>query len=103
MAWHTLHIFSYGDTQLISNEQNIKVKSDTLVKLPAYIELVKSKRPEDVEQGDYRLINTFNNLKVQYGAITSANDFTFKWSDITEEELSILNELISEIEAIEQE
>ena len=103
MNWHTLHIFSYGDTQLISNEYNIKVKSEDLTKLPAYIELVKSKRPEEVQDGDYKLINTFNKLKVQYGATISANDFSFKWNDITEEELSVLNELISEIKAIEQE
>lgn len=99
MAWHTLHIFAYGETQLISNEFNKKVKSTELTKLAAYVDLIKAKKPNDIDESEYRLINTFNNIRIDYSATNHDNCFTINWGDLSDADKIVLNELITEIEA----
>lgn len=62
----TIHIFGFGDTQLIGSEANGSVKSSELTKLSAFIEHIKTFKPEDVTLTDYHVIHIFNNMDVRY-------------------------------------
>jgi hypothetical protein len=61
--WNTLHIFGYGETQLIGDTYNIKVNTADLTKAQAVIDNVYSFKPEgNPATKNYHAINTFNQL-----------------------------------------
>jgi len=62
-TWSTLHIFGYGETQLIGADFNKKVPSSALTTLQAVVDNVYSFKPVDnpaTEQ--YHAINIFNDM-----------------------------------------
>jgi len=62
-TWSTLHIFGYGETQLIGTDFNKKVPSSALTTLQAVVDNVYSFKPVDnpaTEQ--YHAINIFNDM-----------------------------------------
>lgn len=64
----TIHIFGYGEAQLISETVNFKTGIDKFTKLQAVIDSVKSKKPADKTAGDYHAINIFGNMRADYQA-----------------------------------
>lgn len=64
----TIHIFGYGEAQLISETVNFKAPIADFEKLQAVIDDVKSKKPADKTAGDYHAINIFGDLRVDYRA-----------------------------------
>lgn len=61
--WSTLHIFGYGETQLIGNDLNKKVNTSVLTTVQAVIDNVYSFKPEgNVATKDYHAINIFNDM-----------------------------------------
>jgi hypothetical protein len=61
--WSTLHIFGYGETQLIGNDFNKKVPTSVLTTVQAVIDNVYSFKPEgNTATKEYHAINIFNNM-----------------------------------------
>lgn len=62
----TIHIFAYGEAQIISKDVNYKTSVSNFTKLQAVIDNIKSLKPADVNASDYHAINIFENMKVAY-------------------------------------
>ena len=61
--WSTLHIFGYGETQLIGNDLNKKVNTSVLTTAQAVIDNVYSFKPEgNTATEQYHAINIFNDM-----------------------------------------
>ena len=62
-TWSTLHIFGYGEIQLIGTDFNKKVPSTALTTLTAVVNNVYSFKPEDnTANEEYHAINIFNDM-----------------------------------------
>lgn len=97
-AFNTIHVFGFGDTQVIG-EKNGTVKSDTLTKLTALVDHIKTFKPEDVTLTDYHVIHIFNGMDVRYlgkGTETKGEktSFSVKIADVNP---TILNEFTAEL------
>ena len=58
--WSTLHIFGFGDVQVISKDGGATKKASTLTKLQAVIDNVWSTKPTDnTSTKQYHAINIF--------------------------------------------
>ena len=64
----TIHIFGYGECQLISEAVNFKTGVDKFTKLQPVIDNIKSKKPADKTVGDYHAINIFGDMRADYNA-----------------------------------
>lgn len=62
----TIHIFGYGESQIISDTTNFKANISNFKKLQAVIDDVKSKKPADKISADYHTINIFGDLRADY-------------------------------------
>ena len=98
--FNTIHIFGYGETQLISADSNKKVASSLLTSLQAVIDNVYSKKPTDNNAGtEYHAINIFNNMFADYIPKTKGEDsFRVKYADL---DATLIDALILEINSIE--
>jgi len=101
-----LHIFGYGETQVIGKDLNKKVNSSSLTKLQAVVDNVYSKKPADNNAGtDYHAINIFFDEFVDYigkfdlSQNNNNRNNTFR-IDFTEVDSNLIDELITEISAI---
>lgn len=85
-TFNTIHVFGFGDTQVIG-EKNGTVKSETLTKLTALVDHIKTFKPEDVTLTDYHVIHIFNGMDVRYLGKGTENkkdktSFSVKMSEI---------------------
>lgn len=95
MAFNTLHIFGYGETQVISDTENKKVASADLSGVQPVIDNIYSFKPVDNNAGlDYRTINVFNGLFVDYSD-NQGNHFRVDYSEVNSE---LINALVTEVE-----
>ena len=97
--FNTIHIFGYGETQLISSDSNKKVATSILTKVKAVIDNVYSKKPADNNAGtEYHAINIFNDMFADYIPKTRGEkSFRFKYEDL---DATLINELVDEIKAL---
>jgi hypothetical protein len=65
-TFNTIHIFGYGETQIIGEDLNFKTDSSSLTSLANFVNHVKSLKPEDVVAADYHVIHVFNGSNVRY-------------------------------------
>lgn len=95
----TIHIFGYGEAQIISETVNFKTKVADFTKIQAVIDNVKSKKPADKTAGDYHAINIFGDLRADYQAkrpaVTKPKDedkssFSVKASDLDSKKIDAL-------------
>jgi hypothetical protein len=88
----TIHIFGYGETQLISNENNDKYPTDKLTKVTALVDAIWNLKPEEVKgEKKYQVIHFFNYNDVRW---LGEESFNLK----NEENLiPLIDELITEI------
>lgn len=62
-TWSTLHIFGYGETQLIGDNFNKKVSTSALTTVQAVVDNVYSFKPEgNTATEEYHAINIFNDM-----------------------------------------
>jgi hypothetical protein len=92
-----IHIFGYGENQIISDTLNFKASASLFAKAQAVIDDVKSKKPADVEAKDYHAINIFADNKVSYLTNDRKSCFSCKFADINQTKL---NALIAEFQAL---
>ncbi len=101
----TIHIFAYGEAQIISDTVNHKDSVSKFTKLQAVIDNIKSLRPTDVEESEYHAINIFGDLRASYlskdsdgvGASKTKKSYSVKFLELNQ---TALNELIAEFQTL---
>lgn len=94
MNWNTLHIFGYGQDQLISDTENKLVNAELCPSTKDVVDMVYSHKPQDNPATiDYRTINIFNNMFVDY----SDNDGNHFRVDYSELDAALIEKLAIEI------
>jgi len=80
--YNTLHIFGYGETQVITDTENKKVATDSIVGVQALVDDLYSKKPADnPATSDYRVISIFNDMFADYSD-ESGNSFRVDYSEL---------------------
>ena len=93
-TYNTLHIFGYGESQVITDTENKKVVSNELTKVQAVVDNIYSKKPEGNSATlNYRTINIFNDMFVDYSD-EQGNHFRVDYSEVN---ATKINALVSEI------
>ena len=96
MSWNTLHIFGYGQDQLISDTENKLVNADLCPKTQNVVDMVYALKPVgNAATTNYRNINIFNGLFADY-ADEEGNRFRVEWAEL---ETALIEQLAAEIEA----
>ena len=94
MSYNTLHIFGYGECQLITDTDNKKVPTSDCASAQSVVDMVYSKKPNDNTAGtDYRTINIFNDMFADY----QSPEGNFR-VDYAELDLALIEALVNEIE-----
>jgi len=88
--FNTIHIFGYGEAQIIGENLNFKAAHSKFTKLQAVVDDIKSKKPADVAEGDYHAINLFYSIDVRYMGKEQVNSFSTKLSELNETKLNAL-------------
>jgi len=91
----TIHIFGYGQDQLISETQNKLVNVYLCPKTQDVVDMVYTLKPEDnAATLNYRNINIFHDLFVDY-ADEEGNRFRVEYSELDSD---LINQLSMEIQ-----
>jgi hypothetical protein len=86
----TIHIFAYGEAQIIGKDLNFKASVNSFTKLADVIADIKTKKPADITAGDYHAINIFHSIDCRYMGKSKENSFSCKLSDLNEVKLNAL-------------
>lgn len=78
----TIHIFGYGETQIIGKELNFKTRTTDLSHVQALLDDVKSKRPQEVEETAYHVVHVHEGLKIDFLSTEKGKGFSVKWSNV---------------------
>lgn len=99
VEYNTIHIFGYGETQLIGKDMNDKVETLNLTKVQAVIDNVYAQKPADNNAGtDYHAINIFNNMFADYQPKTiEEKSFRVEYKDL---DATLINQLVEEIKSL---
>ena len=89
-TFSTIHIFGYGEAQIIGKDLNFKAKVSDFTKLQAVIDDVKSKKPEGKASKDHHAINIFDNSKVDYISVDKEASFSAKAADLNKTKITAL-------------
>ena len=97
--FNTIHLFGFGDAQIIGKDNNGTVKSNTLTNLQAFVDHVVTFKPEEVILTDYHVIHIFNEINVRYLGKGTENradktDFIVSMAEI---DATILANLVDEL------
>jgi len=97
-TWSTLHIFGYGETQLIGADFNKKVPSSVLTTLQAVVDNVYSFKPVDnPATEEYHAINIFNDMFADWQTKDSS---TKGWrTEYSQLDATLIDALVAEIVA----
>ena len=95
-TWNTIHIFGYGETQIIGKDLNKKVPTSVLTTVQAVVDNAYSKKPEDNNaEAEYHAVNIFNDMFADFQP-KSGNAFRTKFADL---DASLIEALEAEIVA----
>ena len=86
----TIHIFAYGEAQIIGKDLNFKASVNSFTKLADVIADINTKKPADKTAGDYHAINIFHSSDCRYMGKSKENSFSCKLSDLNEVKLNAL-------------
>jgi len=94
VTYNTLHIFGYGETQVITDTENKKVASDELSDVQPVVDNIYSLKPADSDaSADYRTINIFNGLFVDYSD-NEGRRFRVEYSEL---DSALIDALVEEV------
>ena len=94
--YNTLHIFGYGECQVITDTENIKVATELCPSVQAVVDMVYALKPEGNTAGtDYQNVTILNNIFGSYSAIDG--NFRVEYSELDSE---LIDQLIEEIKEI---
>ena len=92
--YNTLHIFGYGESQVITDTENKKAPNEELPADQSVIDMVYGLKPADSPAtANYRNINIFNNMFADYFD-NDGNTFRVDYSELDSELIDILVEEI---------
>ncbi len=93
--YNTLHIFGYGECQVITDTENKKVATDSIVGVQAVVDDLYSKKPADnPATSDYRVISIFNDMFADYSD-ELGNNFRVDYSELN---AALIDALVTEVE-----
>jgi hypothetical protein len=98
-AWNSIHIFGYGETQLIGHDINRKSPNEKLKTLKPIIENLVSfqQKGTKISLEDTHTINIFNNGHVDFFPLSSKNKTQrFPWADL---DAKRINKLFTELQS----
>jgi hypothetical protein len=96
MNYNTLHIFGYGECQVITDTENIKVATELCPSAQAVVDMVYALKPEGNTAGtNYQNVTILNNIFGSYSA--SDGNFRVEYSELDSE---LIDQLIEEIKEI---
>ena len=96
----TIHIFGYGETQIIGETNNGKIPSSSLTTLVPFVDHVKTFLPESgVTLTDYHVIHIFEGSDVRYLGVGTEDrkeetSFSVKYDQI---DITLLYTLVNEV------
>ncbi len=91
MKLNVIHIFGYGEAQIISDTINHKANVSEFKKLQAVIDDIKALKPKDVEAAEYHAINIFGSTKADYVSKgDKKSNFSVKFENLNATKLSAL-------------
>ena len=100
-AWNTIHIFGYGESQVIGNEANGKVANGDLKMLAPLLTVLAKKQQKGtkITLEDTHVLNIFNGAFVDFRPRGMKNKGQrFAWNDINTKTINKLaDELISKV------
>ena len=92
--YNTLHIFGYGETQVITDTQNKKAPNKDLAADQSVIDMVYALKPSgNPATANYRNINIFNNMFADYSD-NDGNTFRVDYSELNS---ALIDTLVNEI------
>jgi hypothetical protein len=92
--YNTLHIFGYGECQVITDTENKKVPTEDCPSAQAVVDMVYALKPVDNNAGtDYRSINIFNDMFADYQS--PEGNFRVDYSEL---DSALIDQLVTEIE-----
>ena len=92
--YNTLHIFGYGECQVITDTENKKVPTEDCPSAQAVVDMVYALKPADNPAGtDYQNITIIRDL---YGSYSAPDGF-FK-VEYSELDSSLIDQLVTEIQ-----
>ena len=92
--YNTLHIFGYGESQVITDTENKKAPNDELPADQSVIDMVYALKPSgNPATANYRNINIFNNMFADY----SDNDGNTFRVDYSELDSALIDSLVQEV------
>ena len=95
-TWSTLHIFGYGETQLIGDNYNKKVATSSLTTVQPVVDNVYSFKPEgNTATEDYHAINIFNDMFADWQP-KDGEGWRVQYSDLDQ---TLIDALVAEIES----
>lgn len=98
--YNTIHVFSYGETQLITDTENKKVNSADLTTLQAVVDNIYSHKPTDNDADtNYHAINIFNDLFADW--LPSDKDQKSFRVPYAELDATLIDDLVAEINSIQ--
>jgi hypothetical protein len=94
--WSTLHIFGFGDVQVISKDGGATKKAATLTKLQAVIDNVWSTKPTDnTSTKQYHAINIFEGMFADWQTkVPKEKGFRTEYSKLDN---SLIQQLVDEV------
>jgi ATP-dependent RNA circularization protein (DNA/RNA ligase family) len=93
--YNTLHIFGYGECQVITDTENKKVPTSDCPSAQDVVDMIYALKPVDNNAGtDYRAINIFNDMFADYQS--PEGNFRVEYSEL---DSALIDQLVSEIEA----
>ena len=93
--YNTLHIFGYGECQVITDTENKKVPTEDCPSAQSVVDMVYALKPVDNNAGtDYHAINIFNDMFADYQS--PEGNFRVDYSEL---DSALIDQLVSEIEA----
>jgi hypothetical protein len=100
--WSTIHIFGYGETQIIGKDLNKKATTSSLTKVQDVIDIVYATKPQDNScTKEFHAINIFEGMFCDFQP--KANDekgFRTQWDKLTQ---ATIDALVVEMEALPNE
>ena len=95
MSYNTLHIFGYGECQVITDTENKKVPTSDCASVQAVVDMVYALKPSGNSAGtDYRTINIFNGLFADYQS--PEGSFRVEYAEL---DPALIDQLVAEIQA----
>ena len=97
-TWNTLHIFGYGEVQLIGKDLNKKVATSLLTKVQPVVDNVYSFKPVgNTATEEYHAINIFNNMFADWQSkAAGVKGWRTQYAELN---TVAIEELVAEIEA----